>query len=420
MNDDSRRQPCLSKRCNKDLFHLLPFLSLLLLMLSCVCIGPSAQSGSSASQPQHIERPENSSLYASMPAYFLTATISRSPNASYLVFTNYQEDTAIREAILANTVQWDVDPQTGQRQYQASNKLSVYVPSTDTSSLFTGSKKKSIPQPDRTLLTARLLLGLWVSRHNDPHLSVNGNVFIHPDEILAWRDIQKHQRVAYPGSQKRFSDGYPWKQKQQVHQDLALLSSYHLRGQQSIRIQGKVHSFPLDAPYISLTPIEKQGKIVSYLVAPGNWISTYEAHHTSFLASVNRQIFQLNPRNDYLAIRLAFYLVEYWRQHAQTEDYYQPFLMSHLLSASMIPLDKANLTSRFVPRVEAALQKLYTATILGEPPINLSTVDTTKAYWGNDWLSSSWRLVPPQEIIKSYRRKKESPPRTVEIPTSDG
>jgi hypothetical protein len=131
MNDDSRGQPCLSKRCNKGLFRLLPFLSLLLLMLCCVCIGPSAQSGSSASQPQHIERPEKSSLYTSMPAYFLTATISRSPNASYLVFTNYQEDTAIREAILANTVQWDVDPQTRQRQYQASNKLSVYVPSTD-------------------------------------------------------------------------------------------------------------------------------------------------------------------------------------------------------------------------------------------------------------------------------------------------
>jgi hypothetical protein len=331
-------------------------------------------------------------------AQSLLTNIPRVNSALQLRIPNYKEDTALREALLADPQQWRLNTQTGHLQYQTSNALTVYLAPSNAE----GTQAQALAQGENALLTARILLGLWVSRRVDPQLSLANSVVIRADEILAWRGVQKHQRIAYPGSNKRFTDGYQWKHKQQVHQDLALLSRYHLSGQHSIVHQGRVETVSVDAPYLSITPLENNAKIAGYLVAPGDWISSYDEHHTIFLASVQRQIFQLNPRNDYLALRMAFYLIEHWRQQARGGTYQEPLLMAHLLAASMIAVDKANLTWRFAPRVEAALQKLYTLRILGEPPVNLSIVDTTKAHWGQDWLASYWRLVPPQEIIRSY------------------
>ncbi|HLZ55392.1 MAG TPA: hypothetical protein VKR06_00480 [Ktedonosporobacter sp.] len=331
----------------------------------------------------------------------LLANIPRIDRALQLSTPNYREDTAIREALLADPHQWRVHTKSGRLAYQASNALTVYVVNpSDT-------QAQPLAQREQTLLTARSLLGLWVSRRFDPQFSLEGHVVIRADEILAWRGVQKHQRIAYPGSQKRFTDGYQWKHKQQVHQDLMALSRYRLSGQQYIVCQGRVETFLVDAPYLSITPVENNANIAGYLVAPGPWISAYEAHHMLFLARVPRQILQLNPRNDYLALRMAFYLVEHWRQEARSGAYQEPLLMARLLAASMISVDKANLTSRFAPRVEGALQKLYTQHILGEPPVNLSGIDRTKAHWGQDWLASSWRLVPPQDIICFYTRGKK-------------
>lgn len=323
--------------------------------------------------------------------------LPRSPVAPFLSLPNYAEDMAIREAILVKATQWSLQEQTAQPYYRASNDFSISLDAATALPSFSESSARAASQPEGMLMTARILLGLWASRHHDPHLSFNGRVMIHPDEILSWRGVQKHHRRAYAGSQKHFSDGYPWKQKQQVQQDLALLSRFRLRGQHIIRSGGNVQSVVIDAPYLVLTPIEKQGKVVGYLIAPGSWISSYEAHQMNFLACVPYQLFHLNPRNDYLAVRLAFYLLEHWRRHAHEGSAHTSFCMASLLSSSMIAIDKANLTSRFVPRVEAALQKLYSIHFLEEPPRILSIVDRTKAYWGKDWLASSWQLVPAQE-----------------------
>lgn len=349
---------------------------------------------------QSTEQVQENALQPLLPVdeqAHLLLNLPRSPVTPFLSLTNYTEDMAIREAILAKATQWRLQEQTALPYYRASNDFSISLDAANALPSLSESSVKEVPQPEGTLITARILLGLWASRHNDPHLSFNGSVMIHPDEILSWRGVQKHHRRAYSGSRKQFSDGYPWKQRQQVQQDLALLSRYQLRGQHVIRSGGNVQSVAIDTPYLLLTPIEKQGKIAGYLVAPGDWISSYEAHQMNFLASVPCQLFHLNPRNDYLAVRLAFYLTEYWRRHTHTGALHSSFCMASLLSASLIPIEKANLTSRFVPRVEAALQKLYKIHLLGEPPRNLSEIDRTKAHWGKDWLASSWQLVPAQE-----------------------
>ncbi len=393
-------------------------LSLLFLLLLSIITAPIiALLSFSASQPtQNIARIEDidTTLYTSdKPALLpvssgqdprrsklrtLLANIPQVDSASSLRILNYQEDRAIREAILARTTQWEIGPHSQMLRYVASNQLQVYLGNPVQFQPGRSANALLAVQSERTVLTARIVLGLWNSRRNDPRLSQNGSVAIRADEILAWRGVQKHQRTAYIGANKRFSDGYQEKHKQQVAQDMELLQQYYLRGSHTLVIQGKVMRLPVDSPYLDIIPIKERtsGRGVSngYLVSPGNWIDDYETYQHFFLADVDRRIFELNPQNDQLALRIALYLSEYWRQEARSGRYKEPLLMANLLTASMIPVDKANLTSRFAPRVEAALQKLYAQGVLGAIPTCLSCVDRSKAQWGNDWLAAYWSILP--------------------------
>jgi hypothetical protein len=328
----------------------------------------------------------------------LLANIPLANSATSLHIPNYQEDQAVREAIFARNEQWEYGLSTRTPHYVASNQMQVYfgnpgqLPTSQSRVLLT-------EQSERTIVTARIVLGLWSSRRGDPRFSQNGSVVMRADEVLAWRGVQKHQRTAYAGSTKRFSDGYQEKHKQQVAQDLAILQQYYLRGQHTLVIQSKKTRLPVDSPYLHITALEGvsgQGISNGYLISPGNWIDDYETYQHSFLAQVSRKIFQLNPQNDQLALRMALYLSEHWRQQARSGQYKEPLVMADLLSASMISVDKANLTSRFAPRVEASLQKLYVQGILGAAPICLSCVDKTQAQWGKDWLAAYWSIVPAQ------------------------
>jgi hypothetical protein len=374
--------------------RLLLFLSLLLVICG-ISIEFSASFEAVNLPQQYAERTEGQAARSARGGVDpRREPLSRLAGIDFLMLPNYPEDRAVREALLAGAAQWEVDRQKGYPVYRASNSLTVYLDTSLDSDSQRKEQARTSTQPDGTLLTARILLGLWASRRADLSPGTSAGVMIHPDEILAWRGVQKHHRLAYPGARKQFSDGYPWKQKQQIQRDLDLLSRYHVRGQHTIMVQGKLRTEPIDSPYLDLTPVEKQGKFAGYLVAPGPWLATYDAHDMHFFSEVERQLFQLHPRNDYLALRLGFYLTEHWRRHQRGGQERTVFYMANLLAASQIPVEKANLTSRFVPRVEAALHKLHTLGVLGEPPLNVTPIDKSRAYWGKDWLSSSWLLVP--------------------------
>jgi hypothetical protein len=391
-------------------------LSLLFLLLLSIISAPIiALLSFSANQPTHnIARVEDidTTIYNSdKPAFLsvsngqdprrsklrtLLANIPQADSATSLRTPNYQEDRAIREAILARATQWETVPHSQMLRYVASNQLQVYLDNPAQFQPVRPANALLAMQSERTVLTARIVLGLWNSRRYDPRLSQNGSVAIRADEILAWRGVQKHQRTAYAGANKRFSDGYQEKHKQQVVQDMELLQQYSLRGSHTLVIQGKVTRLPVDSPYLNISPMaSSRGASNGYLVSPGNWIDDYETYQHFFLADVNRKLFELNPQNDQLALRIALYLSEYWRQEARSGRYKEPLLMANLLTASMISVDKANLTSRFAPRIEAALQKLYAQGILEAVPTCLSCVDKSKAQWGNDWLAAYWSILPP-------------------------
>jgi hypothetical protein len=335
-----------------------------------------------------------------------------------MTVTDYRPDQAVREASLAKKDQWR--PGVGEISYRASNALEVY--------LGTAERPLDLPQAMRhirqlsesTVLTARILLGLWNTRRNNHRVSRNGSVAVLLDEILQWQGVQKHSREVHPGSSKRYTDGYRTEHKQRVIQDLALLASCNVRGTSHVLVKGKTVTLEVDGPYLRYSVVSKKigpddKVILGFLVSPGDWIGTYERNRNEALAGIDSQIFQLNPQNDRLALRLALFLTERWREQAKDGNFSAPIVMSDLLAASMIAVDERHLTNRFVPRIEAALEDLARQGILGKY-LCLTSVDRTQGRWGKDWLASSWEILPPLQLIQEYQElnttTKKRPART--------
>ncbi len=323
-----------------------------------------------------------------------------------LITTNFQEDRAIREATLARKIDWEEDPEFRRMRYIASNHLHVYLGAPEHPLSLSEALQRIRALGETTILTARILLGLWNIRRCENQLTKDGSAAIRVDEILEWRGVQKHSR-AYPGLEKRFTDGYQWKHKQRVQQDVKLLEQCYLRGQHIVIVRGKVRRFLIDGPYLHVTLVKEaangeDSELVGYFIAPGAWINSYEEHGNLFFAEIDRRIFLLHPHNDQIALRIALYLTERWRQHVKTGAYDQPITMRDLLEASMVALDEKHLTTRFAPRVEAALHKLTEQGITGEV-VPLTPIDRNQAHWGKAWLASQWKILPPRELMQQMR-----------------
>lgn len=322
-----------------------------------------------------------------------------------LKVTNYRPDQAVREASLAQKNMWR--PGDGEISYLASNTLEVYLGTPERPLEIPQALKQIRQLSESTVLTARICLGLWnIRRHND-RVSKNGSVAILLEEILQWQGVQKHSRVAHPGTAKRYTDGYRTEQKQRVLQDLQLLASCNVRGNCTITVKGKAIPIQVDGPYMRYSLVSRKTVwedkiIIGFLVSPGDWISTYEQHQNYYLAEVDSQIFKLNPQNDRYALRLSLYLTERWREQAKQGDFSTPIIMSELLAASMIEVDERHLTSRFVPRIEAALEKLEHMGIIGKQ-LCLTNIDRNQNRWSKDWLASRWEILPPLKLIQEYQ-----------------
>jgi hypothetical protein len=327
-----------------------------------------------------------------------------------LKVTNYRPDQAVREASLAQKNMWR--PGDGEISYLASNTLEVYLGTLERPLELPQALKQIRQLSESTVLTARIILGLWnIRRHND-RVSKNGSVAVLLEEILQWQGVQKHSRTAHPNTIKRYTDGYRTEQKQRVYQDMALLASCNVRGNCTITVKGKAIPIQVDGPYMRYSVVSRktifdEKIIIGFLISPGDWISTYEQHQNYYLAEVDSQIFKLNPQNDRYALRLALYLTERWREQAKQGDFSTPIVMLELLAASMIEVDERHLTSRFVPRLEAALEKLEQMGIIGKQ-ICLTKVDRDQTRWSKDWLASRWEILPPLKIIQEYQAQNGS------------
>jgi hypothetical protein len=329
-----------------------------------------------------------------------------------MAVTNYRPDQAVREASLAQKDRWKPGVE-GELFYLASNALEVYLGTRERPLELPQALKQIRQLSESTVLTGRILLGLWNIRRYNHRVSKNGSVAVLLEEILQWQGIQKHSRVAHPGTTKRYTDGYRTEQKQRVIQDLVLLASCNVRGTSTILVKGKSAAIEVDGPYMRYSVVSRktgpgEKSIIGFLVSPGDWISTYEEHHHQYLAEVDSQIFKLNPQNDRYALRLALYLTERWREQAQEGNFSTPITMADLLAASMIAVDERHLTVRFIPRIEAALAQLEEMGVIGKF-VCLAPIDTTQARWGKEWLASRWEILPPLQLIRDYQEVRKRP-----------
>lgn len=321
-----------------------------------------------------------------------------------LVVTNYPEDRAIREATFAQSSGWREEPIRRRPYYMASNAVRVSLGDPAHPLLIEDAQAALRQLKESTVLTARYILGRWHIAREQDRLAKEGSVFIQAEELLEWRGIQPHSRLVYPGTEVRQIDGYERKYLDQVHQDIKLLELFHLQGQHRLLVGGQIHVLSIDGPYLRATHVQKSDQS-AYFIAPGGWINVWiaamETHGGGlWIAELDRRIFKMHPHNDQLALRLALFLVEHWQMHLAAGLAMVPLRMEDLLTSSMIPIDRANLTLRFAPRIEAAIQKLVVQGIIGQARPQQPLLKQGR--WGKAWLAMIWEITPPAELVKRY------------------
>ena len=372
----------------------------------------------------------NEPQWEEIPREQLFAHIPQEKMGKDLMVTSYHPDRAVREASLAKKDQWR-PTSDGEVTYMASNAFEVYfgAPLEITEAF---SKIRTLSES--TVLTARIVLGLWNSRRYNKQISQEGSVAILLDEILQWQGIQKHSRQV--GAEKRYTDGYRPEHRRRVQQDLALLAACQVRGTTKIVLRGKATPIQVDGPYLRYDTVSRRGPdgeefVLGFLLAPGGWIGTYEEQQNETLASIDRRIFTLNPQNDRYALRLALYLTERWREQAKQGNFSEPITISDLLNASMIEIDLKNL-NKLAQGVEKALCILEQMGIVGKHVclsgfhigVRLTTTDQWEtntcmkvhepgqenacvtgkhlARWSKEWLGGTWEILPPTDLIRAY------------------
>jgi len=330
-----------------------------------------------------------------------------------LLVTNYPEEGAIRQATLARPDAWNKEPTRKVPYYLASNKVVVSLGDPTQPLLLEDAQEALESLQESTVLTARYIMGQWHMAREQNALAEDGSVLIRPEEILEWRDIVPHSREIYPGSQVRQIDGYEQKYLDQIHKDIKLLELFYLQAQHRLldRLAQTQRLLNIDGPYLRVTHIqEPDSGLRVYYGAPGAWINVWlavtEAHGGLWVAELDRRIFKLHPHNDQIALRLALYLSEHWQMHLAADLDVVPISMEALLTASLISIDRPNLTLRFAPRVEAALQKLVAEGIIGDAQPQQSFVK--QGYWGKTWLAMLWEIRPPAELVKRHQSRRSS------------
>ena len=337
-----------------------------------------------------------------------------------LVATNYPEDRAIREATLAKSAAWQEEPLRRHPYYIASNEVRISLGDPAHPLVVEDVQMALRNLQESTVLTARYILGRWhIAREHD-HLAKEGSVLIQAEELLEWRGIQPHSRIAYPGAEVRQIDGYEQKYLDQVHQDIKLLELFHLQGQHWLLAAGQIHLLNIDGPYLRATHVqESESGQAAYFIAPGGWINVWiaatEAHGGLWVAELDRRIFKLHPHNDQIPLRLALFLTEHWQTHLAAGLDVVPLRMEDLLTASMITIDRANSTLRFAPRIEAAIEKLVEQGIIGQARSQQPLLK--QGYWGKAWLAMTWEITPPIELVKRCEADRDRPSLPILLPS---
>ena len=327
-------------------------------------------------------------------------------NAPTLDSPNHSEDRAFRESVFSDK-DWPAEERL--YRFDASNDFAVYFGDPDHPLPLAEAKTQLMTIRDSTLVTLRIALGIWnLRKHNPSLISPTGRIPITYDEILAWQGRRKH---SYVSGGKRITDGYRPEDREEVRDDLKLASMIYLKGDRTIYINGRQQKSHFEGRYIDVTFWDypslfsgEKPRLQGVTFVPGGWMDAYASANNIYLAEIDRRVFQLHKHHEQHALRLAFFLADEWRSHAYDTHHDYIFTMAELLARSVIRVDKRNLTNRLAPSIEKSLELLRARGIIGSYEC-LAPIDKSKPQWGNDWLASRWRILPPESLLQSYMAK---------------
>ncbi len=159
-----------------------------------------------------------------------------------------------------------------------------------------------------------------------------------------------------------------------------------------------------------------EGVHAGYLISPGTRIYSVDLLELPMLMHIDQQILRFDRKDEQHEIRLCLYLAEAFRDQLKRGTLGQPLMvpvenqpgreryitMEELLNEFRIKIDKNNLTQRFAPRIEEALQNLVERNILARAE-SVSPLDKQKGYWGKAWCSQPMIITAPERLIEEYR-----------------
>jgi hypothetical protein len=330
---------------------------------------------------------------------------------------------AVRQASFAPKGSWKEDRMKGQAQrlcYLADNGIEVSLGTLENPLDLVQAREEIKKLGELTVLIDRLLFWFWnIRRHPRPgdgkvFIGKNGSVPVSIHEILQMLGYQKHRKREYAGGDQRYTDGYRPEDKALLKWNIMMLSAFQVQG----TLVGEESSIPLDihGAYLRFSLAFWEGVHVGYLISPGDWINTINLLDIPTLVKIDEQIFKFNRQREQHEIRLCLYLAERFRDQAKEGTLGQPLrvpvenqpgryrypTMEELLDGSLIKIDRNNLTQRFAPRIEDALQALEQKNIIGraEP---VTPVDKEQAHWGKAWLGAPMLIQAPDTLISEYR-----------------
>lgn len=346
---------------------------------------------------------------------------------------------AVRQASFAPKISWrsgTVRGSQAQRLYYiADNGIEVSLGTPENPLDLAQARKEIHKLGELTVLIDRLLFWYWNTRRRPrpedgkTFIGKNGSVPITFAEIMTMLGYQKHVKREYAGGGQRYTSGFRSEDKDRIHWNIAMLSAFQV--QSTYTGDGTMTAIDVHGAYLRYSMATKKGVHVGYFISPGDWINAINLPDIPSLMRIDEQIFKFDKQREQHEIRLSLYLAERFRDQAEEGTLGQPLYvpvenqpgkfrlltMEDLLNGALIKIDRNNLTRRFVPRIEDALQALQRRNIIGR--VEWTTlVNREKAQWGKDWLTTPLLIEAPASLIKDYQLLEVSLPVLPEKATS--
>lgn len=325
---------------------------------------------------------------------------------------------AVRQASLAPKSLWKAGrykgSQTQRLYYVADNNIEISLGTLENPLDLEEAKKQIKRAGELTVLVDRLLFWFWLSRSRPrpgdgkTFIGRDGSVPVSIEEMLTMLGYKKHFKREFPGSPQQYSDGFRTEDKDRLTWNIALLAAFQVSNTAE-------SGFGTRGAYLRYTLGFWEGIHAGYLISPGGWINTVDLPEVAMLMRIDEQIFKFDRQAQQHEIRLCLYLAEAFRDQAQNGTLGQPLMvpvegrpdqfryltMEELLGEAKIKIDHKNLTHRFVPRIEEALQELKNRQILAraEPA---TSINREQGYWGKAWCNMPMIIQAPESLVKEY------------------